>query len=508
MKIVYLPLDERPCNYIYPQMIANIRKNIELVAPPRELLGTKKSAADTEKLWEWLQIAVLGADKLVVSLEQLVYGGLLPSRLHQESVEVLRARLDRLAEIKSMNSEIEILAACLIMRTPTYSSSEEEPDYYQEYGNDIFRWGWITDKSEREGLDATEKIELNQLNVRLPEQYLTDYCDRRKKNIEINKAAIALTDSGVISFLSIPQDDSAPYGFTAIDQKTIVGEVLDRRLQQRVHMYPGADEVGCTLLARCISYIYRPIKIFPFYSAGNAGNIVALYEDRPLGECLKAHILAAGCLLADNPEQADILLAINAPGKFMQESASQFAKDITYSSYRNLREFVARISDYLTDGYQVAVADVAFCNGGDHELVQMLDDAGVLDQITAYAGWNTNCNTTGTVIATAIFAYENSKAREIVRNKIYHLLEDWAYQGVLRQELIEQFLPQFGASYFVLNGFDEEINRETERRLGLFWNANIRNSFFKWEIEQLIVWRPWQRMFEIGLNFDLLDKKA
>ena len=366
MKIVYLPLDERPCNYIYPQMIANIRKNIELVAPPRELLGTKKSAADTEKLWEWLQIAVLGADKLVVSLEQLVYGGLLPSRLHQESVEVLRARLDRLAEIKSMNSEIEILAACLIMRTPTYSSSEEEPDYYQEYGNDIFRWGWITDKSEREGLDATEKIELNQLNVRLPEQYLTDYCDRRKKNIEINKAAIALTDSGVISFLSIPQDDSAPYGFTAIDQKTIVGEVLDRRLQQRVHMYPGADEVGCTLLARCISYIYRPIKIFPFYSAGNAGNIVALYEDRPLGECLKAHILAAGCLLADNPEQADILLAINAPGKFMQESASQFAKDITYSSYRNLREFVARISDYLTDGYQVAVADVAFCNGGDH----------------------------------------------------------------------------------------------------------------------------------------------
>ena len=216
MKIVYLPLDERPCNYIYPQMIASIRKNIELVAPPRELLGTKKSAADTEKLWEWLQIAVLDADKLVVSLEQLVYGGLLPSRLHLESVQVLLTRLDRLAELKSLNSEIEILAACLIMRTPTYSSSEEEPDYYQEFGNDIFRWGWLTDKSEREGLDESEKFELSQLTVRLPEQYLTDYCDRRKANIEINKAAIALTDSGVIDFLSIPQDDSAPYGLSLI----------------------------------------------------------------------------------------------------------------------------------------------------------------------------------------------------------------------------------------------------------------------------------------------------
>ena len=92
-------------------------------------------------------------------------------------------------------------------------------------------------------------------------------------------------------------------------------------------------------------------------------------------------------------------------------------------------------------------------------------------------------------------------------NKIYHLLEGWAYQGVVRQEMIESFLPQYGASYFVLNGFDEEINRETERRLGLFWNANIRNSFFNWEIEHLAVWRPWRRMFEIGITFDLLYRK-
>ncbi|MFA6074854.1 MAG: DUF4127 family protein [Negativicutes bacterium] len=507
MKIVYLPLDERPCNYIYPQMIADIRSNVELIAPPREMLGTKKTPADTDKLWEWLQTAVVGADKLVVSLEQLVYGGLLPSRLHHERVETLLARLGRLEAIKSINSDIEILAACLIMRTPTYSSSEEEPDYYQEFGNDIFRWGWLNDKTEREGLSAAETSELGQIIARLPKEPLDDYCERRRKNIEINKAAIGLTDSGVIDFLSIPQDDSAPYGFTAIDQKTIVSEVVGRRLQPRVHMYPGADEVGCTLLVRCIAYKYRPLKIFPFYSAVNAANVIALYEDRPLGECLKAHILAAGCLVADSPEQADIILAINAPGKFMMESASQFAKDITYSSYRNLREFVMRISDYVADGYQVAVADVAFCNGGDHELVQMLDDAGMLDEITAYAGWNTNCNTTGTVIATAIFAYEDSRGKEIVRNKIYHLLEGWAYQGVIRQEMIVDFLPQYGASYFVMNGFDEEINRETEHRLERFWYANIRNSFIDWEIERLTVWRPWRRMFEIGVKFDLFYKK-
>lgn len=506
MKIVYLPLDERPCNYVYPQMIAGIRKNVELLAPPRELLGAKKTPADTDKLWGWLQEAVIDADKLIVSLEMLVYGGLLPSRLHQDRVDVLRERLNRLAQIKSINSEIEILASCLIMRTPTYSSSEEEPDYYQEFGNDIFRWGWLTDKNGREGLSAAETCEFDQVAVRLPQEYLQDYCERRKKNIEINKTAIELVDTGIIDFLSIPQDDSAPYGFTAIDQKIVVNEITNRRLQARVHMYPGADEVGCTLLARSIAYKYRPLKIFPFYSAINAANIIALYEDRPLGECLKAHIVAAGCLVADSPEQADIILAINAPGKFMMESASQFAKDITYSSYRNLREFVVRIGDYVADGFQVAVADVAFCNGGDQELVQMLDDAGLLDEITAYAGWNTNCNTTGTVLATAIFACENAQNKEIVRNKIYHLLEDWAYQGVIRQEMLTDFLPQYGASYFALNGFDSEIDRETERRLARLWLMNIKQSFFGWVFENISVWRPWNRMFEIGITFELFRK--
>jgi len=191
----------------------------------------------------------------------------------------------------------------------------------------------------------------------------------------------------------------------------------------------------------------------------------------------------------------------------MMEAESHLIKDITYSSYRTLREFVARIGDYVNDGYQVAVADVAFCNGGDHELVQMLDDAGMLDEITAYAGWNTNCNTTGTVISTAIFAYEESNAKEITRNKIYHLLEDWAYQGVVRQKLIADFLPQYGATYFALNGFDEEINRETERNLEHFWNTNLRNSFVDWEFERLQVWRPWRRMCESGVEFDLFYKK-
>ena len=45
MKILYIPLDERPCNWAYPQMIARLSPEIELVVPPLDLLGQKKQAA-------------------------------------------------------------------------------------------------------------------------------------------------------------------------------------------------------------------------------------------------------------------------------------------------------------------------------------------------------------------------------------------------------------------------------------------------------------------------------
>lgn len=42
MKIAYLPIDERPCNITYVQMIAESSHDVELFVPGPELLGYKK----------------------------------------------------------------------------------------------------------------------------------------------------------------------------------------------------------------------------------------------------------------------------------------------------------------------------------------------------------------------------------------------------------------------------------------------------------------------------------
>lgn len=540
LHIFYIPLDERPCNTFYPQMIAQLQPDIRLQVPPLALLSQKKQAADVAGVWRWLEQAlassfgpeaVFGSEAVspepssseavvIVSLEMWVYGGLLPSRLHQHSAQVLGDRLQHLAQLKQNYPQLHILASNLIMRTPAYSSSEEEPDYYEDWGESIFRWGSLTDKRSRQDLSDEETAELSRIEADLPQEYLADYRDRRAKNLTINQAAIDLVQSGVIEFLSIPQDDCAPYGFTAQDQQLINQKIVQLRLQQHVHLYPGADEVGCTLLARAYgTWQGKPAKadvafasesrprlrprIYVFYSAVEGDRLIPRYEDRPLGESLKAHMLAAGACGATTPENADLVLAVNSAGRVMQEAWDQDTKDITYSSYRNLRAFVDQIKQLQGQGIPVALADVAFSNGGETELVQLLDDAGCWDELLAYAGWNTCCNTLGTAIATALLGVRSADATALTFNKIYHLLEDWAYQSVVRMAMVKHYLPGLGASYYDFNDQTENVNREMVQRMEQAWQQTLGQSFQTWEISALNVHSPWQRMFEIGLQFEL-----
>lgn len=499
-----MPLDERPCNYRYPQMIATLAPEVELVVPSLELLGKKKTRANLEGLWTWLTETIQGCHVAILSIEMLVYGGLIPSRLHQESAAILRSRLQGFTTLKQRHPKLLIFASNLIMRTPHYDSSEEEPDYYAEYGQAIFRWGWLSDRLQREGLTPEETDELKQLNQSIPQSVLQDYRDRRQKNIEINQGAIELVRTGVIDFLSIPQDDSAPYGFTALDQQQVIQPIIHHRLQQKVHLYPGADEVGCTLLARAyLQLTQTSCSFYPIFSSVCGEQIIPLYEDRPLGESLKAHVLATGAQMITTPEQADVVLAINSAGKVMQESWDQSKQDVSYSSYRNLRFFVDQIKQFCDQGKPVAIADVAFANGGETELVRLLDDVLAWDDVLAYAGWNTNCNTLGTVLATAILGNHSDHQDAIALNKLHHVLEDWAYQAITRMDIVENYLPTIEASYYNFNGQDENIHRGIKQRLEQLRENTLIYSFQNWTITQFNISTPWNRMFEIDLDLKI-----
>ena len=71
-KLVLLPLDERPCNYNFPRLISEGLDNIELVLPPRGVLGEKKRPADFCALREFLRESCRDASGLILSLDMLL----------------------------------------------------------------------------------------------------------------------------------------------------------------------------------------------------------------------------------------------------------------------------------------------------------------------------------------------------------------------------------------------------------------------------------------------------
>ena len=489
MKILYLPLDERPCNYIYPQMIASSNMTIDLEIPPLDILSQKKTPARIVDIQNYLINHIDHKNALIIALDMLLYGGLIPSRLHSIQQQELIQRLEILKILKEKNPQLKIYAFECIMRCPQYNSSEEEPDYYEQYGYALFKRKYLEDKKARDSLSLEEEKELNALQI--PDNIVYDYVKRREINCEMNQKTLEFVEKGIIDFLVIPQDDSSPYGYTAIDQGKILKEIKNKHLEFKTMVYPGADEVGLSLMTRAYNeYNHFVPKIYPFYASTLGPSIIPLYEDRPMFESLKSHILVTGARIVNDENKAHLILAINSPGKFMQESFDK--KDVTYSSYRQLLSFVYQIENYIKQGKNVALVDSAYANGGDLELIHYLDELDLIDELKGYAGWNTNCNTTGTVLAQAQIG------QDAISNTVYHIIEDAFYQAKVRQKIIENVLPELGLSYY---DFKDKQNI-VEERIGdelLKEYKNLKLSL-KYPIDKIEVTMLWKRMFEIGVK--------
>lgn len=502
---MYIPLDERPCNLAYPQRLFEGLSDIELIVPPLKLMGHKKQSANPADIRQFIDSKIGDCQLLVLSTEMLAYGGLLPSRIYPVTqTELASDYATYLTQLKAKYPQLVILVSNLIMRTPKYSSSDEEPDYYADYGSAIFKYGWLQDKKLRSKLSDSEQVELSKAMKTVPKSVMADYQLRRQLNVTVNLTNINLVATDVIDYLVIPQDDSAPFGFTAMDQAKVYQKIKVMHLENRISVYPGADEVGYTLLARAVqSFKQGHLTIYPIFSGAVGQTVIPLYEDRPLIETLQAQILATGAQLVSSPAEADLILAVNVSGQQMREAADQIGQfDLTYDTFRNLRSFVSQIQYFAAQGLPVALADCAYANGGDLDLLSLLDQAQLISQLKSYRAWNTDSNTLGSTIATAIILFDGplkQSQAEILNN----LMDDVFYQAIVRKQVTDQVLPKLKLTYFdlgeqclkVQNVVETALVQQAQRVIPEYWQQ------MQPKIQQLRF--PWNRMFEIEIRMEV-----
>lgn len=494
--ILLLPLDERPCNYLYPALLADAA-DCRLLLPARDKLGKKKTPADAQYIRNFLLENAAQADAAVVSIDMLLYGGLLPGRLHTDSADALAPRLEILGEMKRRNPQLTIYAFHLVMRCPQYSSSDEEPDYYETCGREIFLLGEALDK-QRHGLPVDEAA------VTACRQKtagaLDDYLTRRKTNVTMNMRTIDSVGD-VIDYLIIPQDDSAVYGFTAVDQRAVRDYVRKHNKQLRVAIYPSADEVGMTLVSRAVlARRSRRPSVFITYSSIAAPFCVPKYEDRMLGESVKSQVAACGCAVTTDKQAADFILAVNAPAGNMREADRWQEGGAEYNVNRNLPLFVETIIDDLRAGRRVAVADVAYSNGGDLELAALLDTAEIAQKICAYGGWNTAGNTLGSVIAAAALSVVCGRNEKAERFTALRYFEDVGYCTHTRRYVTDR-LGEYGCTYFDLQDKGAAVAEFVRNETQSFLEALMPSVAAKYRIAACVM--PWNRMFETEFTIDV-----
>ena len=422
----------------------------------------------------------------------LLYGGIVPSRLHKQEQSELKERLALLKELKNSNKKLKIYAFSLIMRCPCYSSSEEEPDYYALCGEEIFLYGQNEHKFK---LGKIGEEEYRNTRKALSEKcidYLGDFLTRRKINLALVLETLSLAGN-TIDKLIIPQDDSNPIGFTAMDQSVVKKYIAVNDLD--VDIYPGADEVGLALLARAVIDIkgYKPV-IATFFPKEECKNIIPTFEDREVCKSIRAQVENAGATLSENAAEADICMYCNLPVGEMKNTMFQFGE--SYDK-RDLPAFVEKICGDVKGGKLVAVSDQAYLNGGDKELTECISHSAGLLSLAGYAGWNTSSNTLGTVICQSIMRYfygDTAAHRRFTALRVY---EDVAYDSEVRRHIAEDVIPPMGYDYTRLDGERGKINDIVRDEVQEYMQKHFPEITEKYEIADCYM--PWNRTFEVGL---------
>ena len=255
MKICFIPIDNRPVCYNLAKDITSIDENIELFIPPREFLGDLKKNAGVNEILEWLE-NLPACDAMVLSLDTIAYGGLIPSRRGVndkgiiENYDDIKRRVERLKP--------------------------------KDWGKKIFEYSF------------------SGFNGGIPSEILEDYLETRRRNFEINKLYLEWQKEGIFDTLIFSKDDCAPKGFNVEEAQEL------ERLGGKTKT--GADEIPLTLLARAIE---KNIKVFVEYTEPEYKNCISNYEDVSIEKSLLGQLELAGFTAVTSPKDADIILVVN-----------------------------------------------------------------------------------------------------------------------------------------------------------------------------------------------------
>lgn len=502
--ILLIPLDDRPPCLQFTQKMGLI-SDAKIITPPKEYLGWFTTPGQSDKIIGWLKSLDLKSfDAAIISLDMIVYGGLVGSRVHNVKYEEAIKRIRILSEIKRKAPKLPVYAQSVIMRLAPTADGKNEG-----YRAKLSKWAEISFAQ-----DEASKTETVKLEGEIPAAALADYKKARERNLQINLRGVDFVRSGIVDYLILSQDDAKPAGIHVADRERLIAEIKKTGLTHKIAVQPGADEVSMLLLARALNthYTFSP-KIKAVYSSEQVANTTMPFEDKPLKQTVSYHISATGSTEVQDEKDADLLFYVFAT-RHENGSAASFA---------------ALIEDKIKQGKRILVADidpVGDVQGGDSLFTTELGSRGLLTELYSYASWNTAANTIGTTVPQGIiFALANNK---LIKNStiapriwtaqnwfLFHrVLDDYYFHGLLRSKVNTYFAQNKASSNHLSLAVSSKVEAYGSRLLRQAFDDftkiysqkrdnSIQNNVQCGQPGNMSFKLPWNRTFEAEIDFDM-----
>lgn len=518
---LYIPLDGRPCNARFPVELAQMA-GVDVRTPDIALLGNAQTPAPLKAIDRWLSAACEASPPekdiaLFISIETWLYGNLVASRKSTQNLESVQARLHALKTLKEKYPRLKIYVMGTLLRLSNSNDDTEERPYWKNHGTQIYRYSWLAHylSTQLESESDPHFQEYQQLKAAIPESILQDYKNLRQRNFKALEGVLEGLQAGWIELFLLGCDDGGSYGWNVQEKERLLAHQKAAGLESKCLIYPGADELGCVLMARALISKTYTLKLQ--WTHPEAKDQVTRYEGIPLASTLQAQAKAAGIAFQTDPPSsltaAGTLWVHNPPlADTPQDPHSQIDQFLDRETRINIEpERYQALSDALQapDGLPLMVADILYANGGDAALLNHLEENRNLFHLTGYAGWNTTGNTLGYLLAWFKFylyfkeqtkdqTEEQAQAKaetqaHHLRLLIERLADDGLYQGVWRQTWCQHYADPVNLNTCVqgIYAFNQRFRQWSEHYPVIADGGNP-------QVKQLSF--PWKRFFEVDLQ--------
>ena len=539
--IAYVPLDDRPDNVERAVYLAD-SLGYELAMPEADDYRTRlqdqplnengTQYGDRADLYEWvLAQEAAGCDRYILSLDQLLSGGLVNSRSLWESEPVTlsdgttiteEALLDNLLTALAADADNQVWLLESVMRlAPTVGY-----DHWDLEGYNALRSYGMAGRPVLEGDDLTiSNIEgdyrlasdgtvLDLSEFDLEEWEVAEYLAARTRKLSLSDQMLeTVSRPGYENFhVLIGIDDSS------VEDSIQKNEIAYLRslLREGDALLSGVDDLAFKAIARL--YLdeigWQGANVGVRYYGGTEDQPACDYDYQPLTTIMEEHFDFFGLTEADPGAEELRILVLTQPADEAQKAAYYEA-------------LIADLNDCRKAGMPVVLIDAGNGTYGT-AFHDTLTEETELGWLLSYAGFLDMAIVTGTALSHGVARYaflhhgEQTEATEraFVRTLADSILKDFCYKNVVREELIAYIRNDLGGNPD--NFWQPAIDLEAvQSRLESGMDAatadvveNLEHSNFISDLEsytergwggvELTNYRfPWDRAFEIGMDIRL-----